>query len=144
MRSIADLMAALVKAGMSFPPERDAEGRVVIRIRMPWPDGRAAPEEVKPLLRDLRRRHKKASDYLLTAKVLGEVTSLRGERLLVHRARPICVLANTCWRSVLGCELSPETTEFGWTKRCREKAPVKKAETPRTKTRGTKEGDRGG
>lgn len=143
MRSIADLMLALVKAGVSFPPERDAEGRVVIRIRMPWPAAEAPPE-VRSLLRDLRRRYKKASDYMLTAKVLGEVTSLRGERLRVHRARPICVLANTCWRSVLGCELSPETTEFGWTKRCREKAPVRKAETPRTKARGGKEGGRSG
>lgn len=133
MRSIADLVTTLAGVGVKFIPMR-SKGKVEIRLQVPW---RGEPlQEIEPLIKDLEQRREKAVKYLVEAKLIGEAVSLRGERLRVHRARPICVLTCTCWQSALGCNFSPENGEFGWTKRCREKVQARQPEGAKRSEKG--------
>ncbi len=120
--------------------ELSPQGRILVYR----PEGQLQdlPHIVQMLLLQVRERQDEVKAYLQQPVLLAEVVSLRGGRMRVYQARPACVAANRCLRAGIGCSLSPETTEFGWTKRCREKAPVKKAETPRTKARGEGRSDR--
>ncbi|MFZ5897866.1 MAG: hypothetical protein ACOYU7_01560 [Bacillota bacterium] len=116
--SPSKLIDELTKAGITFSLRKQAgELKVVCTPKDPGQE----PARVKALLDELDRRWDEAKAYLLHAEPIGEATSLHGERLRVYQARPLCVLSRTCWRLTIGCKLSPDTSEYGWLKRCRER-----------------------
>ena len=136
MRSIASLLTTLTEIGVKFVPVR-LKGKVDIRLQTPW--RREPPPEAEPLVKEFEHRREKAVKYLVEPKLIGEAVSLRGERLRVHRTRPICELTCACWRDALSCNFSPENGEFGWTKRCQEKVAAKQLEGAKRSDKGAAE-----
>jgi len=116
--TVSRLINELTKAGITLTL-RDQAGELKV-VCTPKDPGQE-PARVKALLDEVNRRWDEAKAYLLHAIPIGEVTSLHGERLTVYRARPLCVLSRTCWQLTIGCRLSPDTSEYGWLQRCRER-----------------------
>lgn len=119
--TVSKLIDELTKAGIAFSL-REQAGELKVVCTIPKDPGQESAR-VKALLDELDRRWDEVKAYLLHAEPIGEATSLHGERLTVYRARPLCVLSRTCWRLTIGCKLSPDTSECGWLKRCRERVP---------------------
>jgi hypothetical protein len=115
MKSMSELISQLAGHGVSI----NVEGNSLKLVRPPslfsW---EGAPEEVKALVRELKRRKQEVAAYLR-----GYVEEL-GNRYPVRSTRPRCMATEyCCWISENDCDLYPLMKDGKLSGLCRERIP---------------------